>query len=59
MTAEPIAEVIADIRAGRVRHHGTGLLFGKLAGKFWRPAHARGTGEAEPRDYVLKPGNAT
>jgi hypothetical protein len=38
---------------------GTGLLFGKLAGKFWRPAHARGVGEAEPRDYVLKPGAAT
>lgn len=37
---------------------GTGLLFGKLAGKFWRPAHARGTGEAEPRHYVLKPGTA-
>jgi hypothetical protein len=37
---------------------GTGLLFGKYAGKFWRPAHARGRGEAQPRDYVLKPGGA-
>lgn len=35
---------------------GTGLLFGKYAGKFWRPAHVRGAGEPEPRDYVLKPG---
>lgn len=33
-----------------------GLLFGKYAGKFWRPAHARGQGDSEPRDYVLKPG---
>jgi len=36
-----------------------GLLFGKYAGKFWVPAFARGAGEAEPRDYVLKPGSAT
>lgn len=36
--------------------YGTGLLFGRLEGKFWRPAHVRGVGEAEPRDYVLKPG---
>lgn len=35
---------------------GTGLLFGKYAGKFWRPAHARGRGEGEVRDYLLKPG---
>jgi hypothetical protein len=33
-----------------------GLLFGKYAGKFWRPAHARGAGEpAGPRSYLLKP----
>ena len=35
---------------------GTGLLFGKYAGKFWRPAHVRGVGEAGSKDYVLKPG---
>ncbi len=33
-----------------------GLLFGKHAGKFWIPGHIRGAGEAETRDYVLKPG---
>lgn len=38
--------------------NGRGLLFGKLAGKFWRPAHVRGGAEAEPRDYLLKPGEA-
>jgi hypothetical protein len=38
--------------------NGRGLLFGKFAGKFWRPAHVRGGAEAEPRDYVLKPGAA-
>jgi hypothetical protein len=38
--------------------YGAGLLFGKYAGKFWVPSHARGKGgEGEPvRDYVLKPG---
>jgi hypothetical protein len=30
-----------------------GLLF---AGKFWIAGHVRGAGEADPRDYVLKPG---
>jgi hypothetical protein len=36
--------------------YGRGLLFGKLAGKFWRPAHARGVGEGhEQKDYVLRP----
>lgn len=47
---------------GSFGHYGpqfnAGLLFGKFAGKFWRPAHARGQGEAEPRDYVLRPGDA-
>jgi hypothetical protein len=35
---------------------GRGLLFGKLAGKFWIPAHVRGQGDSEVKDYVLKPG---
>lgn len=35
-----------------------GLLFGKYAGKFWIPAFSRGQGDAESRDYVLKPGAA-
>lgn len=34
---------------------GRGLLFGKYAGKFWISGHVRGQGDAEPRDYVLKP----
>lgn len=38
--------------------YGRGLLFGKYEGKFWVPAHVRGAGEAEPRDYILKPGSA-
>lgn len=37
---------------------GRGLLFGKYSGKFWISAHVRGQDEAEPRDYVLKPGSA-
>jgi hypothetical protein len=39
-----------------------GLLFGKHAGKFWVPTHARGVGdgEPEPRRYTLRPnGRAT
>jgi hypothetical protein len=35
--------------------YGRGLLFGKLSGKFWRPAHARGAGEGGQKNYVLKP----
>lgn len=38
--------------------HNRGLLFGKYSGKFWISGHVRGAGEAEPRDYVLKPGRA-
>jgi hypothetical protein len=35
---------------------GRGKLFGKLEGKFWIPAHARGAGDGfEQKDYVLKP----
>jgi hypothetical protein len=35
---------------------GRGLLFGKYAGKFWIPAHARDAGEGDGvKDYVLKP----
>jgi hypothetical protein len=54
-----------DVPLSSVRGHfarygveGRGLLFGKYSGKFWIPAHARGQGDAEPRDYVLKPGSA-
>jgi hypothetical protein len=37
--------------------YGKGLLFGKIAGRFWIPMQARsGAGSDEPRkDYVLKP----
>jgi hypothetical protein len=37
--------------------HGRGLLFGKLAGRFWIPQHARGdTSQGENvSNYVLKP----
>lgn len=35
-----------------------GLLFGKYAGKFWRPAYVRGAGDPEQKDYLLKPGRA-
>lgn len=35
-----------------------GLLFGKYAGKFWVPSFSRGQGDAEPREYVLRPGAA-
>lgn len=35
-----------------------GLLFGKYSGKFWVSGHVRGAGEAEPKDYVLRPGRA-
>lgn len=37
--------------------YGKGLLFGKLAGRFWVPGHARGSAEAGEtrKDYVLKP----
>lgn len=48
---------------GSFGHYGPqyerGLLFGKYAGKFWRPAHARGAAGDEPpptKDYVLRPG---
>lgn len=36
---------------------GRGKLFGRLSGRFWVPAHARGAGDdAQPeRDYLLKP----
>lgn len=30
-------------------------LFGKYAGRFWIPAHVRGIGDAQPREYVVKP----
>ncbi len=64
-TAGPVGEgeavPLSSVR-GTFHHYGPqygkGLLFGKLAGQFWVPAHARGvkTGEdAEPRGYVLKP----
>lgn len=58
---EPGEQVFSPVR-GHWARYGVegreGLLFGKYAGKFWVPAHARGQGEAEPRDYVLKPGAA-
>lgn len=54
---------LASVR-GHFSHYGPdygkGLLFGKLAGRFWIPQHARGDkalGEVE-HHYVLKPGPA-
>jgi hypothetical protein len=37
--------------------YGKGLLFGKLAGRYWIPGHARGSAESGEtrKDYVLKP----
>lgn len=56
---EPGEQVFSPVR-GHWARYGVegreGLLFGKYAGKFWVPAFTRGQGEAEPRDYVLKPG---
>jgi hypothetical protein len=65
-TGSPRAVDALDTPLTSVRGHfshygeqyGRGLLFGKLAGKFWIPAHARGQGEAEQRDYMLKPESA-
>lgn len=53
--------VFSPVRGHFARYgpeHGKGLLFGKYSGKFWVPAHIRGEGERESRDYVLKPGAA-
>lgn len=54
-------QVFSPVRGHWARYgpkYDRGLLFGKYAGKFWISAFARGQGEAEPRDYVLKPGSA-
>jgi hypothetical protein len=59
--ARPIdaAEMVLSPVRGHWSHYGEqygrGLLFGRYSGKFWVVAHARGAGEAEPRDYLLKP----
>jgi hypothetical protein len=50
---------LTHVRGG-FKHYGArydrGKLFGKLEGKFWVAAHARGkTGEGVVRDYVLHP----
>lgn len=44
-------------RSGDWRIHGRGLLFGKLAGRFWIPQHARGDREhgESVADYALQP----
>jgi hypothetical protein len=63
-TGRPMDEldsVLTSVRGSFGRYgpqFGTGLLFGKYAGKFWRPAHVRGAGDGEPRDYVLRPRSA-
>lgn len=58
---EPGEQLFSPVR-GHWARYGVegreGLLFGKYSGKFWVPAHVRGDSEAEPRDYVLKPGAA-
>jgi hypothetical protein len=61
--ARPMDELdtqLTSVRGSFARYgvEGRGLLFGKFAGKFWRPAHVRGQGEAEQREYLLKPGRA-
>jgi hypothetical protein len=63
--ARPIdaSETVVSPVRGHFSHYGPqygrGLLFGKLAGKFWIPGHVRGAGETEPapdpRTYTLKP----
>lgn len=57
---DAIENVLSPVR-GHFSHYGPafdrGLLFGKYAGKFWIPSHARGAGvdgEAE-KTYVLRP----
>lgn len=53
-------QVFSPVRGHFARYgpeYDRGLLFGKYAGKFWIPAHARGQGD-EDRDYVLSPGSA-
>lgn len=63
--ARPIdaAESVLSPVRGHFSHYGPqygrGLLFGRLAGKFWIPGHVRGAGDpqdqSDPRSYVLKP----
>lgn len=58
---DAIENVLSPVR-GHWSHYGPaygrGLLFGKLAGKFWIPAHARGADPGsvpEQRTYTLRP----
>jgi hypothetical protein len=57
---EAAEQVFSPVRGHWARYgvDGRGLLFGKLAGKFWISAHVRGQDEGESRDYVLRPGSA-
>jgi hypothetical protein len=53
--------LLSPVRGHWVRYgeqFNRGLLFGKHSGKFWVSGHVRGAGDAEPRDYELKPGRA-
>ncbi len=66
MSARPIdssESVFSSIR-GHFASYGPafnrGLLFGKHAGRFWIPAHARGKADdAGTKDYVLRPEKVT
>jgi hypothetical protein len=55
---DPSEAVLSPVRGHWARYgpqFNRGLLFGKYSGKFWIPGFARGGGEAQPRDYTLKP----
>lgn len=62
---DAIENVLSPVRGHFSRYgpaFGRGLLFGKYAGKFWIPSHARGAGvdgEAGEKTYVLRPTGVT
>jgi hypothetical protein len=58
---EASEQVFSPVRGHFARYgpeYDRGLLFGKFAGKFWISGHVRGQGDAEVKDYLLKPGSA-
>lgn len=59
--ARPLGEgesVLSHVRGHFAKYgpaYNRGLLFGRIAGRFWIPSHVRGAGDEQPKDYVLKP----